>query len=159
MAIALRPRRSASMISSRYGSHALALGARPGRGIAPTSADTSVLVAAFGESKSVDTGSEIAGFDCPESVDTSHGEIAGFALDSLGRPRPRTGSPAAFRSPLTVSRRTPVVCWMRESVQPRRPSARICCRVVSPKTLLMPATEPAFCARVNVSAVSVNCRF
>ncbi len=37
--------------------------------------------------------------------------------------------------------------------QPRRPSARICCRVVSPKTLLMPATEPAFCARVNVSAV------
>jgi hypothetical protein len=37
-------------------------------------------------------------------------------------------------------------------VQPRRPSARICCRVVSPKTLLMPTTELAFCARVNVSA-------
>jgi hypothetical protein len=33
MAMALRPRRSASTISSRYGSHALALGARPGRGI------------------------------------------------------------------------------------------------------------------------------
>jgi hypothetical protein len=97
MAIALRPRRSASMISSRYGSHALALGARPGRGIAPTSVDTSVLVAACGESESVDTGSEIAGFDCPESTDTSRGEIAGFALHSLGRPRPRTGSPAAFR--------------------------------------------------------------
>jgi hypothetical protein len=31
-----------------------------------------------------------------------------------------------------VSRRTPVVCWMRDSVQPRQPSARILllCRVV-----------------------------
>ena len=28
-------------------------------------------------------------------------------------------------------RRTPVVCWMRDSVQPRRPSARICRCVVS----------------------------
>ena len=140
------------MISSRCGSHALALGARPGRGIGAESVDTSALVAGFAASQSVDTCSEMAGFDWSGSVGTSGGEIAGFALDSLGRPRPRTGIPAAFRYPLTVSRRIPVVCWMRESVQPRRPSARICCRVVSPKTLLMPATEPAFCARVNVSA-------
>jgi hypothetical protein len=47
----------------------------------------------------------------------------------------------------------------RESVQPKRPSARICCCFSSSKTLLMPATESAFRARVNVSAESVNCRF
>jgi len=39
----------------------------------------------------------MAGFAGSESVDTGGGEIAGFALDSLGRPRPRTGIPAAFR--------------------------------------------------------------
>jgi len=140
------------MISSRYGSHALALGARPGRGTGAEPVDTFALVAGFAPSESVDTSSEMAGFAGSGSVDTDGGEIAAFAVDSLGRPRPRTGIPAAFRYPLTVSRRTPVVCWMRESVHPRRPSARICCRVVSPKTLLMPATEPAFCTRVNVSA-------
>ena len=47
MAIALRPRPSASVISARYGSHALALGARPGRGVDAESVDTSALVAAF----------------------------------------------------------------------------------------------------------------
>lgn len=57
-----------------------------------------------------------------------------------------------------VSRRMPVVAWIRDRVQPKRPSARICCCVSSSKTLLMPAREPAFPARVNVSAVSVNCR-
>ena len=36
IATALRPRPSASTISSRYGSQALALGARPGRGTAPS---------------------------------------------------------------------------------------------------------------------------
>jgi len=82
MAIAFRPRPRASTISSRYGSHALALGARLGRGIAAGSVDTSALVAGFGG---------------PESVDTSAPEIAGFGFDSLGRPRPRTGIPAAFR--------------------------------------------------------------
>ncbi len=108
--------------------------------------------------ESVDTCPEMAGFDRPESVDTST-EIAGFDLASLGRPRLRTAMPAAFRYPLIVSRRMPVASSMRESVQPRRPSARICCCFSSSKTLLMPATEPAFCARVNVSAASVNCRF
>src|SRR5687768_11994735 len=60
MAMALRPRRSASRISSRYGSHALALGARPGRGIDAESVDTSALVAGFAPSESVDTSSEMA---------------------------------------------------------------------------------------------------
>ena len=81
MAIALRPRPSASTISSRYGSHALALGARPGRGT---------------EAESVDTSPLVAGFASPESVDTSS-EIAGFGFASLGRPRLRTAMPAAFR--------------------------------------------------------------
>jgi hypothetical protein len=81
IAIAFRPRRSASVMSSRYGSHALALGARPGRAAGAGSVDTSALV---------------AGFAAPESVDTST-EIAGFGFDSLGRPRLRTAIPAAFR--------------------------------------------------------------
>ena len=95
IAMALRPRPSASAISSRYGSHALALGARPGRGTGAESVDTSALVAGF----RVGVGGhlpEMAGFDRPESVDTS-GEMAGFGFDSLGRPRPRTAMPAAFR--------------------------------------------------------------
>jgi hypothetical protein len=61
MAIALRPRPSASAISSRYASHALALGARPGRGTRAVSVDTSDLVAGFATSESVDTSAEIAG--------------------------------------------------------------------------------------------------
>src|SRR6186713_1887039 len=97
MAIAFRPRPSASTISSRYGSHALALGARLGRGIAAGSVDASALVAGCGGPESVDTASEMAGFDGSRSVDTSALEIAGFGFDSLGRPRRRTGIPAAFR--------------------------------------------------------------
>ena len=81
MAMALRPRANASAISSRYGSHALALGARPGRPAAG----------------SVDTSDEMAGFEGPGSVDTSGGEMAGFDFDSLGRPGPRTAIAAAFR--------------------------------------------------------------
>ena len=81
MAIALRPRPSASAISSRYGSQALALGARPGGTVAG----------------SVDTSGVVAGFEGPESVDTS-GVVAGFGGHTLGRPpRSRTGIPAAFR--------------------------------------------------------------
>jgi hypothetical protein len=76
--MALRPRSSARSISCRYGSQALALGARPGRGTAARSVDTSALVAGFDRSESVDTSPEIAGFDPPESVDTS-GVVAGFA--------------------------------------------------------------------------------
>src|SRR5262245_7849813 len=97
MAMALRPRWSASLISSRYGSHALALGARPGRGAGAEAVDTSVLVAGFASPESVDTGAEMAGFPPPESVDTSSEEMAGFAFDSRRRPRPRTTIPAALR--------------------------------------------------------------
>ena len=78
IATAFRPRPSASTISSRYGSHALALGARVGAGLAG----------------SVDTVPPMAGFSQQESVDTST-EMAGFAARSPGRPRPRTGIPAA----------------------------------------------------------------
>jgi len=81
MATALRPRASASAMISRYGSHALALGARPGGGGRTGSVDTSELVmAGFGQ----------------RSVDTSS-EMAGFGFDSLRRPRPCTAIPAALR--------------------------------------------------------------
>jgi hypothetical protein len=59
--------------------------------------DTVALVAGFAPSESVDTSPEIAGFAGSGSVDTSGGEIAGLAVDSLGRPRPRAGTSAAFR--------------------------------------------------------------
>jgi len=47
---------------SRYGSHTLALGARPGCKGGAGSADTSALAAGFGGPESVDTSPEIAGF-------------------------------------------------------------------------------------------------
>jgi hypothetical protein len=82
MATALRPRARASAISSRNGSQALALGARPG---------------GKGDPGSVDTVPVMAGFDGPESVDTS-GVMAGFGGHSFGwPPRPRTATPAARR--------------------------------------------------------------
>src|SRR5712691_808798 len=58
-----------------------------------------------------------------------------------------------------VSRRPASACSMRRSDHPSRPSARICCCVVSSKTLLMPATELAFLADVNVSIATGNGRF
>src|SRR5689334_2220286 len=84
IAIALRPRAAASSITSRHGSHALAVGARPGVGkVARGSVDTSVLV---------------AGFAWPESVDTST-LVAGFGGQSRGGlpPADRTATPAARR--------------------------------------------------------------
>jgi hypothetical protein len=81
------------MISSRYGSHALALGARPGRGIEAESVDTSALVADFAPSESVDTSSELSGFAGSGSVDTGGGEIAGFALIRSGARGHAPGSP------------------------------------------------------------------
>ena len=96
MAMALRPRPSASAISSRYGSHALALGARPGRRSSTESVDTSALVAAFASPTSVDATPEMARFAPPESVDTAVGEMAGFACDAR-RPRPGTAIPTALR--------------------------------------------------------------
>ena len=61
----VRPRPRASTISSRYGAHALALGARPG-------------------DESVDTRAVVAGFERPGSVDTS-GVVAGFGGQARGR--------------------------------------------------------------------------
>ena len=85
-------------------------------------------------------------------MDTS-AVVAGFGGQTLGRPpRSRTGIPAAFKYALAVSRRTVVACSMRRSDHPSRPSASTCCCLLSPKTLLMPATEHAFLADVNVSA-------
>src|SRR3954469_5243831 len=77
MAIAFRPRAAASSITSRYGSHALADGARPGCGAAVGSVDTPALVAGFAAPGSVDTPPLVAGFAEPESVDTSP-LVAGF---------------------------------------------------------------------------------
>src|SRR5712691_5367172 len=48
---------------------------------------------------------------------------------------------------------------MRRSDHPSRPNARTCCCLVSPKTLLMAASEPAFLAGVNVSAATCGGRF
>jgi hypothetical protein len=95
--MAFRPRPRASAISSRYGSQALALGARPGEDGRLGSVDTSSEMAGFGGPESVDTSGVVAGFEGPESVDTS-GVVAGFGGHTLGRPpRSRTGIPAAFR--------------------------------------------------------------
>src|SRR5437899_1251044 len=82
IAIALRPRASAVVISSRYGSHALAAGLRPGRGRG----------GAAGES--VDTPIPLAGFDAgpaPESVDTSMVLAAGPTGPADGPRRPPPG--------------------------------------------------------------------
>src|SRR5713101_9307816 len=97
MAIAFRPRPRASAISSRYGSHALALGARPGGAGRRGSVDTPSEMAGFGGPESVDTPGVVAGFEAPGSVDTP-GVVAGFGGHTRGRPpRSRTGIPAAFR--------------------------------------------------------------
>ncbi len=79
MAIAFRPRRTPSKISSRYGSHALAVGARPGGGSAVAG---SALVA-----ESVDTAVVVAGF-------------AGATRASDPRDgAPRSQPPSSTRSP------------------------------------------------------------
>src|ERR1700732_2847964 len=97
MAMALRPRPSASAISSRYGSPAPALGERPGGAGSRGSVDTCAAVAGFGVPGSVDTSGVGAGFGVPRSVDTSV-VVAGFGGHARGRPpRPRTATPAAFR--------------------------------------------------------------
>src|SRR5258708_6990916 len=98
MATALRPRPSASTITSRKGSQALRLGARAGgggHGAPPGPADTSPVMAGFEGSESVDTPPVMAGFGGPGSVDTP--VVAGLDESVRGRPRPRTATPAAFR--------------------------------------------------------------
>ena len=78
MATALRPRASASTMMSRYGSQALALGARPGRGVAE-SVDTARSEMAGFAARWVDTSARMAGFAGQKSVDTSW-EMAGFGV-------------------------------------------------------------------------------
>src|SRR6202162_4123693 len=62
IATAFRPRPRASTISSRYGSHALALGARVGAGLAG-SVDTVPEMAGFASVGSVDTSAEMAEYE------------------------------------------------------------------------------------------------
>ena len=132
-AVAFRPRLNAASIKVRYGSHALADGARSGDGSAPT--------------------------DRAESVDTSGGELAGFAVRSPGRPRPRAVTPTARSYALTISRRTPVADSMRRSGHPSRPCATICCCLSGCKTLpILPKDHTSF-VDVNVSIASRNGRF
>ena len=93
LAMALRPRLTASVITSRNGSQALALGARPG-GLSPCpgSVDTSSEMAGLDPPESVDTPCVVAGFAGPGSVDTSP-EMAGFEA-RLG-----PAAPTAHRHP------------------------------------------------------------
>src|SRR5437899_11761112 len=82
IAIALRPRASAVAISSRYGSHALAAGLRPGRGRG----------GAAGEA--VATPTPLAGFDAGRAlvpVDTSIGGFGGWPHGPR-RPTPPTAA-------------------------------------------------------------------
>ena len=118
---------------SRYGSHALACGARVGAG----SVDTPLA--------------EIAAFD-GGPVDTSH-EMAAWASPSLGRPRLRTGSWAARRYPVTVARSMRTAAATRLTDQPKWPRAKTCCCFVGSKTLLIWARNPRSTALVNVSVV------
>jgi hypothetical protein len=87
-------------------------------------------------------------------------------IDSLGRPRPRTGMPAAFRSPLISPDECRSSPWMRESVQPRRPNEKICCWAVWSKALLI-AAEDHLSSRASTlrpsqliagCELSINCR-
>ncbi len=118
--MALRPRARAGSMSSRYGSQALAVGARLVGGGQPER-------------------SARAADGPPKSVDTS---LAGFGAGGRRRRGRRTGIPAAFRYALAVSRRTPVAASMRRSGQPSRPNARTCCCLSSPKMLVMSAGRP-----------------
>src|SRR4051812_33762873 len=114
MAMALRPRPTARSMISRYGSHALAAGARPGGGHA-----AAVAI------ESVDTTSPLAGVDGSASVDGPRA-VAGFD----GGPTCRgalIAIEAARRYALAVSRRMPVAASIFLSDQPSRPSASTCC--------------------------------
>src|SRR5664279_95353 len=122
---------------SRYGSHALAAGARPGGGCGD-------------DVELVDTPSPLAGFAVVESVDTPLA-LAGLG-DSTTCRGARTATPAARRYAPAVSRRTPVASSIFLSDQPSRPSARTCCFFSSLKTLAIPARDHSVLRLVNVPA-------
>src|ERR1700687_4378610 len=93
--MALRRRRTASSISSRYGSHALALGDLPGGGGGAGPLGEPGAAARRGGcsvAESVDTSPPLAGFDPAESVDTS---LAGFG--AWPHPRRAIRMPALFQ--------------------------------------------------------------
>ena len=103
---------SASAISSRYGSQALALGARPGGGGRTGSVDTSALVMA---GFAAEVGGHLLGncrfcFRFARPAAAAHRDAGGFqiAADRL--------APDAGRLPRCA-----------EASSPSRPSARICC--------------------------------
>src|SRR5439155_25092148 len=127
IAMAFRPWLSPSSIVSRYGSQALAEGFGWGRCRGGFSVKDLL--------KSVVTPASLAGFESAESVITP---LAGFDDRRPHPPGGRTAIPDAFRYAPAVSRRTPVACSMRRSVQPSFPSAITCCFFSSFKTLLMP---------------------
>src|SRR5688500_6379874 len=141
--MAFRPSAMARSVISRYGSHALAAGARPGRGHDVIAAvlllDTTSVLAACVGSESVDTPPAVAGF--AESA-TCRGAL--MAIE------------AARRYALAVSRRIPVAASIFLSDQPSRPSASICCFFSSLKTLAILAGELAPSAFVNVPAPYIS---
>ena len=102
-------------------------------------------------------------------MDTSPETMAAFAGASRRRPRPRTGTPAAFSYSLMVSRRMQVSRSMRRSDQPSWPGDTICCRASLSKTFPIPTLNHRLRVAVNVSVdghqemagfeVSINGRF
>jgi hypothetical protein len=140
---------------SRYGSHALAAGARPGGGLAAAeSVDTPSALAGFTGAESVDTPSVLASFAGVESMDTPPA-LAGFAASTTCRGA-RTAMPAPRRYAPAVSRRIPVASSIFRSDQPSRPSASTCCFFSSLKTLAIPAGGPRPLRLVNVPAPSLH---
>jgi hypothetical protein len=126
---------------SRYGSHALAAGARPGGGhavfAAAQSVDTTSMLAGFYGSEPVDTPPAVAGFDGSPTC-CCRGAL--MAIEAARRYAP------------AVSRRIPVAASIFLSDQPSRPSASTCCFFSSLKMLAIPARELAPIAFVNIPA-------
>ena len=120
---------------SRYGSHALAEGDRPGCRVAE-SVITPSVVAGFASAESVITSPVVAGFGSGP-VDSSRP-----SQRDTRPPRRRTAIPAACRYSPAVSRRTFSSRSIRRSDHPSRPSASICSRFSSSKTLAIPAEGP-----------------
>ena len=124
--------RAASSISSRYGSQALAVGARLGGG------------------GPVGGPAEARHEPASESVDTSTGRICrvgGHLYGRFWRVAPPPGGPHREPGGLEVGRRRspaarPSPLAMRRSVQPNRPRAMTCCFFASLKRLAMAAQGP-----------------
>src|SRR5258705_1583675 len=116
MPIALRPRSTASTITSSNGAHALA---RPG---VPRAATDSESVIA-----------SLAGFGSGRFSESVIASLAGFGRPH--RPGARTATPAALKYAPAVSRRTPVASSIRRKLQPRRPNTSTCFCFSSLKTL------------------------